>query len=226
VVNKQLPVYDIEKFRYLGEENNFFGTFELCDSESELAMGMLNYHFYENRAPTFEHINKDSSIIYLEKAVALKNTFNSTTKAAITDLTQKENERQKVKQEAEEKIHQARTRNIQYMAISVGLMSVIIMYLLYSRSIIANPKLMRFLGVLVLLIVFEFINLLFHPSISELTHDSPLLMLLIMVTIASLLVPAHHKLEHLVSHQLVEKNKKIKLIAARKIIDSLEKEKN
>ena len=72
-----------------------------------------------------------------------------------------------------------------------------------------------------LLIVFEFINLLIHPYIAHATVESPLLMLVIMVFIASLLVPAHHRIQHWVSNQLVEKNKKIKIAAAKKIIATL-----
>ena len=47
-------------------------------------------------------------------------------------------------------------------------------------------------------------------------------MLLIMVCIASLLVPAHHRLEKWVTQALVEKNKKIRLAAAKKTIARLE----
>jgi hypothetical protein len=49
-------------------------------------------------------------------------------------------------------------------------------------------------------------------------------MLLALVCIAALLVPLHHKLEKLASHKLVEKNKAIRLAAAKKTIEELEKE--
>jgi hypothetical protein len=47
-------------------------------------------------------------------------------------------------------------------------------------------------------------------------------MLGIMVCIAALLIPLHHKLEHWITHKMVEKNKKIRLEAARKTIAKLE----
>jgi hypothetical protein len=47
-------------------------------------------------------------------------------------------------------------------------------------------------------------------------------MLLIMVCIAALLVPAHHKLEQSITHKLVEKNNRIRLAAAKQIIEKLE----
>jgi len=107
---------------------------------------------------------------------------------------------------------------------ALGLITFIILFLLLSHSIIANQKLIRFLGVIALLIVFEFINLFIHPYLSHATNDSPLIMLLVMVCIAALLVPVHHRLEKWISHRLVEKNKKIRLAAAKKTIEQLEKQ--
>jgi hypothetical protein len=49
-------------------------------------------------------------------------------------------------------------------------------------------------------------------------------MLLAMVCIAALLIPLHHKLEHWITHKMVEKNKKIRLAAAKKTIATLERE--
>jgi hypothetical protein len=71
--------------------------------------------------------------------------------------------------------------------------------------------------------VFEFINLLFHPWLASFTHESPVLMLLALVIIASLLIPMHHRLEKWITKIMVEKNKKIRLEAAKKTIASLEK---
>jgi hypothetical protein len=48
-------------------------------------------------------------------------------------------------------------------------------------------------------------------------------MLLALVCIAALLVPLHHKLEKWATHKLVEKNKAIRLAAAKKTIEELEK---
>jgi NADH:ubiquinone oxidoreductase subunit 3 (subunit A) len=85
-----------------------------------------------------------------------------------------------------------------------------------------NEAMIKFIGIMVLLIVFEFINLLIHPFLGEITHHSPLLMLLVMVAIAALLVPLHHRLEKWISHRLVEKNKRIRLEAAKRTIEKLE----
>ncbi|MBK8494438.1 MAG: hypothetical protein IPL50_04990 [Chitinophagaceae bacterium] len=67
-----------------------------------------------------------------------------------------------------------------------------------------------------LLIVFEFLNLLLHPFLERVTHHLPVLMLLALVAIAALLAPLHHKVEKWATAKLVEKNKKIRLAAAKK----------
>ena len=123
---------------------------------------------------------------------------------------------------SELKAKEDRKHNLQYAAIALGLIAFVTLFLLLSHSIIANQKLIRFLGVVALLIVFEFINLYIHPYLAHATNDSPLLMLLVMVCIAALLVPVHHRLEKWITNRLVEKNKKIRLDAAKKTIASLE----
>ena len=115
-----------------------------------------------------------------------------------------------------------RKHNIQYALIAIGIISFIILFLLLSHSFITNAKLIRFLIVVALLIVFEFLNLLLHPFLEKITHHSPVLMLLSLVCIAALLVPLHHKLEKWAAHKLVEKNKKIRLAAVKKTIEQLE----
>jgi hypothetical protein len=118
---------------------------------------------------------------------------------------------------------QQRKENIQYALIALGIITLIILYLLLSRSFITNTKLIEFFGVIALLIVFEFLNLLLHPFLERVTNHSPVLMLLALVCIAALLVPLHHRLQQWATHKLVEKNKQIRLAAAKKTIEELEK---
>src|SRR4030095_14068198 len=99
-----------------------------------------------------------------------------------------------------------RQRNIQYALIAVGILVFIVLYLLVSQTVIVTPKTIEFFGVISLLVVFEFINLLLHPFLEKITHHSTILMLLSMVCIASLLVPLHHRIEHYATKALIEKN--------------------
>jgi hypothetical protein len=47
-----------------------------------------------------------------------------------------------------------------------------------------------------LLILFEYLTLLLHPYVKELTHHTPVYELLIFVTIAAFLIPTHHRIEN------------------------------
>ena len=114
-----------------------------------------------------------------------------------------------------------RKQNIQYALIALGLVTFIILFLLLSRSFITSTKLITFFGVVALLLVFEFFNLLLHPFLVKVTHHSPIFMLLALVCIAALLVPLHHKLEKWTTVKLVEKNKEVRLASAKKTIEKL-----
>lgn len=120
------------------------------------------------------------------------------------------------------KFDEERKQNIQYALIAIGLVTLIIFFLLLSRSFITNTKLISFFGVIALLLVFEFLNLLLHPFLERITHNSPILMLLALVCIAAMLVPLHHKLEKWTIVKLVEKNKATRLAIAKKTIEKLD----
>lgn len=168
---------------------------------------------------------KDSSLYYLEMAVAARDTLAvREQKAEVDNLLFNEKIRQQEIAETQEKTKQERKHNLQYAAIALGLVIFVILFLLLSHSVIANQRLIRFLGILALLIVFEFTNLFIHPYLDRWTNHSILMMLGIMVCIAALLIPFHQKLEHWITHRLVEKNKKIRLAVAKKTIAKLEEE--
>ncbi len=169
----------------------------------------------------------DSAFYYLSMESALKDSvFNQTNINKIQTLAFNEQIRN-IDEEAKQKAaEEQREQNIQFALIAFGIITFIIFFLLLSRSIIANERLISFFGVLGLLIVFEFINLLLHPWLSSITHESPVLMLLALVAIASLLIPFHHKMEHWIKEKMVEKNKAIRLAAAKKTIEKLDRDKN
>jgi tetratricopeptide (TPR) repeat protein len=116
-----------------------------------------------------------------------------------------------------------RKQNIQYALIALGIIIFVILFLLLSRTVVVNERLISFFAILGLLVVFEFINLLIHPWLASFTFNSPVLMLLALVIIASLLIPFHHRLEKWIKEKMIEKNKAIRLAAAKKTIEKLEK---
>ncbi len=148
--------------------------------------------------------------------------FNQASAAKLQSMEYTERERQREQDELKRVQKEERQNNLQYAAIALGLVTLLIGFLALSHSVLANQKLIRFLGVVSLLIVFEFLNLLLHPWLGAVTHHSPALMLLAMVCVAALLVPLHHRVEHWVIHRLIEKNNRIRLAAAKRTIQQLE----
>ncbi len=184
---------------------------------SKVAASNFVYNYY------LQNGNKDSVIKYLLFNKQGNDSLNSLKK--IQDLKQaqiNEELRQKDFAFAQQASTESRNRNIQLAITAIAILSVIILFLLLSRSILVSHKVVEFLSVLVLLVVFEFINLLIHPFLESITHHSPVLMLLGLVAIASLIIPLHHRLEHWTTKKLVEKNKAIRLANAKKTIKEIE----
>lgn len=195
----------------LGESLNIKYDLNILDSYTHLA------HAYEG-------LNNDSSVKYYKLAFEVRGKqFNAKNKTEVANLTFIEQERQQEIVAQRERIRHDRKRYLQLASMGIGLITFLIIFLLLSQSIMVKSGLIRFLGVIALLLSFEFINLFLHPLIGDLTHHSQLGMFFIMVCVAALLVPAHHRLEHWITHQLVEKNKRIRLAAAKKTIAALEK---
>lgn len=172
----------------------------------------------------YKPINSDSALKYSE---IYRITNDSLYNAKAFQQTQQmtfENEVKQQKITAEKsRVEEERRQNIQYASIALGIIFFITIFLLLSRTVLVNEKLISFFAILGLLIIFEFINLLIHPWLARVTHESPVLMLLALVIIASLLIPMHHKVEHWTKEKMVEKNKAIRLAAAKKTIEKLEK---
>ncbi|CAN5352998.1 hypothetical protein BH20BAC1_BH20BAC1_07310 [soil metagenome] len=165
----------------------------------------------------------DSAFFYLSMQSALKDSiFNQNNFSKIQALAFNE-EIRKIDEDAKQAAaNEERKQTIQYVFIALGIVTLIIVFLLLSRSIIVNEKWVSFFGVVGLLVIFEFLNLLLHPFLERVTNHSPVLMLLALVCIAAILVPFHHRVEKWAKQKMVEKNKEIRLAAARKTIEKLE----
>ena len=171
----------------------------------------------------YEAVDPQKALHFYKLANVTRDSIYETGKLLqIQNLSFNEAERQKERTLAEEKATEERKTYLQLASIALAIVLLVTSFLLFSHTILANEKLIRFLGILSLLIVFEFINLLIHPFIAHITHHSPSLMLCIMVAVAALLIPVHHQLEHWVKGRLVEKNNRLRLAAARKTVEQLE----
>jgi tetratricopeptide (TPR) repeat protein len=167
--------------------------------------------------------NIDSAFKYSEAYRILNDSVFSAKAIQQTQLMTFEDELRQQQLFSEKiKAEEQRKQNLQYALIALGIITFIILFLLLSRSFITNTRLIEFFGVLALLIVFEFLNLLLHPFLEKVTNHTPVLMLLALVGVASLLIPLHRRVEKWSTRKLVEKNKKIRLAMAKKTIEKLE----
>ncbi len=164
----------------------------------------------------------DSAFKYLEIAFNANDSLFSQDKTnKLQNLTFTEELRQEKIELEKRKDEDHRKHNIEYAGIAIGLIIFLSLFLLLSHSIIVNAKWIKFIGILGLLLVFEFINILIGPYLARLTNNSTVLILLVLVGIAAILVPIHNKLEKWVIEKLVQKNKKIRLASAKKTIEQL-----
>ncbi len=179
---------------------------------------------YEYLYKTYEATNKQDSLNkYFRLAMTTKDMlFNSEKMKSVQALSFREELRQQELQTQKIKAEEERKLIIQYALIALGIISFLILFVLLSRSIIVTENWISFFGILGLLIVFEFINLLIHPFLERATHHSPLLMLIALVALASLLIPLHHRMEKWIKEKMIEKNKTIRLENAKKTIEKLE----
>jgi len=167
--------------------------------------------------------NIDSAYYYARMEAKIGNLiFSQDNINKVQALAFNEQLRLMEEQAKQQEENERRKENIQYALMALAIVSLLIVYLILSRSFITNERVIEFFGVVALLLIFEFLNLLLHPFLESVTNHTPAIMLLALVGVAAILVPLHHSLEKWLTHKLVEKNKQIRLAAAKKTIQQLE----
>ena len=121
---------------------------------------------------------------------------NELTQIAAFDEQQRHERILLEEQEAKEK-----RNRIQYMSITIGI-GVLFIVLVMMGWFKVSANTIRAIGFISFLIFFEFLFLIFKKNIYGLTHGEPLYDLALMIGLAAILVPLHHKLEHKVIHFL------------------------
>ena len=118
----------------------------------------------------------DSALYYLQLTKAANDSlFNNQNQMQLQSMLFDEKVRQLQKAEQEERERTDRAHNLQYVAIAICLITFIILFFLLSHSVVVTARFIQFFGVLGLLALFEFINLLIHPYLERLTDHSPTL---------------------------------------------------
>lgn len=214
---------------FLYEHANYPAAKKYCLQSLSVALQMRNYPFVVSASELCKKIynkleNNDSIYYYTQLKDSYIDSVNNANKISrLQDITLTQRLHEIEEEGKQKQAAQEQEVRLQYILITLGLISFLILFLVLSRSMITSAKLIAFLGILSLLLVFEFLNLLLHPYLQKITKHQPMLMLAAMVVIAALLIPLHHRLEHWVTDKMVEKNKKRRLAAAKKTIAALEK---
>lgn len=116
-------------------------------------------------------------------------------------------ELQRAQQFEKEQLEVKRKRyNIQYLAITIGIASLLIILVMMGMFKVSATTI-KMIGFFTFLMFFEFIFLLFKKNIVSFTHGEPWKDLLFMIALAALLLPFHHWLEHKVIHYLTSHNR-------------------
>ena len=157
----------------------------------------LSAHFNDEK-------NIDSSFFYLNYVQNLNDSINSKSRIRESQvLSSNEQVRQLEIAENLEIAKKERKQQLQLLFIAIFIPGFFIFTLLLSR-IRLHARLIKISGVLSLLILFEYLTLLLHPYVAEITHHTPVYEMLIFVSIAALLIPTHHRVESLLIQWLTK----------------------
>jgi tetratricopeptide (TPR) repeat protein len=151
-------------------------------------------------------INEHFELTYLKTSMAAKDSmFNAEKIKQIQTLSFSEAARQQEIKEEKKREADERSINLQLIAIAIFIPMFFLVLMLLSKSH-THPKVIEFMGVVSLLLVFEFITLFIHPFIQMISNHLPVLELIILVALAAILVPMHHRLTHWLKEKLVHSN--------------------
>lgn len=151
--------------------------------------------------------NIDSAFAYINSMQALKDSIESKEKVRqLQILSTNEHLRQIELEQARANAQKERKQQLQLLFIGIFIPAIFLITLLLSRIRI-HIRVVKLMGILSLLILFEYLTLWLHPAVLEFTNHTPVFEILIFVCIAALLVPAHHRIEHWLINKLVHHNK-------------------
>lgn len=155
--------------------------------------------------------NIDSAYVYLNKVQQLNDSINSKEKIRkLQLLSSNENFRQLEIEENKKIAKRERKQQLQLLFIGIFIPGFFLLTLLLSRIRI-HTRVIKILGILSLLILFEYLTLLLHPTVAIFTNHTPVYEMLIFVSIAAVLIPAHHRFEQWLIEKLIHRNGSIRL---------------
>lgn len=181
---------------YAAESINIAKRGSFLSNELDAAEFLKNYYKEEK--------NIDSAFAYYSIVQTLNDSINSKTKVRDLQILSINEQTRQLQLEEDKRIAaKERSQQLQMLFIALFIPAFFVLTLLLSRVRIPI-RVIKVLGILSLLIFFEFLTLLLHPTVKEITHHTPVLEMLIFVAIASILIPLHHRIEHWLIEKLVQ----------------------
>lgn len=158
---------------------------------------------YETLAKTEEDLgNYKEALLNYKGFYSIRDSiFSESRRNQIFNLEKKsELERQQREAEKEEEARE-RKRYVQIAGICLFIISMMVVVLILSKRKV-RPGILNMISSLALVILFHFIQLLFHEPIVEWTHHDLLLTFIMSLGIGAVVIPAHHKVEHWIKQKL------------------------
>lgn len=139
----------------------------------------------------------DSAYHYQSVYIHLKDSiYNNDQANKLAIISMEENIKlEKIKKQIEEEKHN-REQNLVLAGIGFFIPVFISLVFLVSKWSKKKSKIFTSLGIASLLMLFEFISLLIHPYVEKYTNHNVAFMYIILLIVASALVPLHHKMEN------------------------------
>lgn len=140
--------------------------------------------------------NTDSAFAYVNRVQELNDSLNSKSRIRESQILSTNEQLRQLEIEENKKLAaMERHQQLQLLFIGIFIPGFFLFTLLLSRIKI-HTRIIKVLGVLSLLILFEYLTLLLHPYVLEFTQHTPVYEILIFVAVAAILIPAHHRIEH------------------------------
>lgn len=153
--------------------------------------------------------NVDSAFSYMEHVYRLNDSINSRDKIKEIQIISSNEQLRQVEREVEKRTAlEERSQQLQLLFIGIFIPIFFVFTIILSRIKIP-VRAVKGLGIISLLFFFEYLTLLLHPYVVEITHHTPVLEILIFVVIAAILIPAHHRMEHWLIEKLMNNASKV-----------------
>lgn len=181
-LNASLGLAEFYKSKNISDSTLYFAHYAYDNAKKEGLTDIVNASSTFLASYYKENHQFEEAYTFLEVSLSARDSLYSLEKRNKTQsLYLEELARQQEKEEAQLALLQKQKTNLQYLAIIGCIFIFILVFLLLSRSIRVSEKWLSYLGIFILLLVFEFINLYLASKIALAVNFSAIYTLLIMV---------------------------------------------